>query len=471
MRHGRDEATGRFVTHPGPDWSRTGPEETYPSMVGRHLFSLSAAFLATGDERYLALADSVRSFLLERAWDGEHGGWFDRLGPAGEPADSTKSTFVQTYAATGLALHHFVTLDGTSARRVRETNRILERHARDGDRGGYVQALARDLSVADSVKKPPSQLAPVSGYLLYHLAATRDPELLRQASRILETVWNRMRDSRSGWIRGRFGPDWEPRGGADETYNVGHNLEVAWLLERLALAAADHPGAEDVAGMSADSATAAAGGLAEAVAAAAFRHPPGAWIQSVSAPGLEPERERVVWWIHAYGAMADATLHRMNGHPAPRTRYRAGVRFWDDHLLDSARGGAYLAVTPDGVVEEGRKGGRWKTSYHSVEHALWNWWSEALWLEGSGLTLHFRPVPEAAGDTLYPILIPDPSVRVATIRQGGRERDWIVEEGRGVSLPADLPAGAVIAVDLAPVPATARAGGEGTREPRTEEEP
>lgn len=458
IRRGRDGATGRFLTHLGPDWSRAGPEETYPSMVGRHLFSLSAAFLVTGDERYLALADSVKAFLMERGWDAGHGGWFDRLGPDGEPADSTKSTFVQTYAAAGLALHHFVTLDPASARRVRETNRILETHARDRDRGGYVQALARDLSVADSLKKAASQLAPVSGYLLYHLAATRDPGYLRQASRLLETVWSRMRDSRSGWIRERFRPDWEPVGGEEESYNVGHNLEVAWMLERLALAAVDLPGAGPVGGMPADSAAAAAGRLAQAVAGAAFRRPPGAWIQSVAAPGLEPARDRVVWWIHAYGAMADATLHRITGGPAPRERYEAAVRFWDRHLLDRERGGAHLAVTLDGTVSEGRKGGRWKTSYHSVEHALWNWWAEANWMGGRGLTLHFRPAEEAAGDTLHPILIPDPAVRIRAVRQGGEARDWAVERGRGVALPPDLPTGAVVQVELAPVPAAGRGG-------------
>lgn len=463
IRRGRDPATGRFVTHLARDWSRSGPEETYPSMVGRHLFSLSAAFLATGDERYLLLADSVKSVLVDRAWDEAHGGWFDRLGPEGEPADSTKSTFVQTYAATGLALHHFVTRDSSSSHLVRETNRILEAHARDRNRGGYVQALARDLSVADSLKKVASQLAPVSGYLLYHFAATRDPRFLDQASRLMETVWARMRDSRSGWIRERYTADWTPLADGGETYNVGHNIEVAWMLQRLALAAAGMPGADSVAGLPADSARRAAGDLMRSVARVAFRTGPGAWIQSVSAPDLEPRRERVVWWIHAYGAMADATLYRTTGAPGPRERYRVATAFWNDHLLDRDRGGAYLAVTPQGRVVEGRKGGRWKTSYHSVEHALLNWWAESLWMdgdrdggaEGRGLTLHFRPVPEAAGDTLRPVLIPDPGVRVSAVRQGGQAREWIADQGRGVALPADLPAGAVVEVELsaAPVPA------------------
>lgn len=454
IRRGRDERSGRFVTHLGPDWSRRGPEETYPSMVGRHLFSLSAAFLATGDERYLDLADSVRSFLVERGWDPEHGGWFDRLGPDGEPADSTKSTFVQTYAASGLALHHFVTLDSSSSRLVRETNQLLEDHARDRDRGGYVQALEYDLSVADSLKKVASQLAPVSGYLLYHLAATRDRELLAQASRLMEITWTRMRDPRSGWIRERFGPDWSPRPGEDESYNVGHNLEAAWMLERLALASTDLSGTDSVAGMSADSAGDAAYLLGRSVAAAAYRPTTGAWIQSVSAPELEPRRERVVWWIHAYGAMADATLHRISREPDPRERYWKATRFWNEHLLDREGGGTHLAVGPGGELTEGRKGGRWKTSYHSVEHALWNWWSEALWMDGSGMTLHFRPAPEAAGDTVHPILVPDPAVRVIAVRQRGEDRAWIVEGGRGVALPPDLPAGAVVTVELSSIPAS-----------------
>lgn len=447
-RHARDTVHGAFRTHLDRRWRPDGPPEKYPSMLGRHLFSYAAGYLLTGDERWLARADSVHDYLVRHGWDERHGGWFDRLTRAGEPADRSKSTFVQVYAATGLTLYHFVTRRPEVLERIRRTNRLLETRFRDSEHGGYFQQLDRDFTVTDSSKTAASQLAPVSGHLLYLYAGTRDTSYLRQAERLMRNVTAHMRDPETGWIRERFTPDWRPAPGSEpETFNVGHNAEVAWLLARLHLAGRDRP-----AGITDDRSRGDRPGyrgqalaLAERVADAGHLERNGAWIQTVPRPraragAARPDSGRVLWWIQAYGNMTELTLDRIRrGRPPPGSsagadragahlrRYRSGVSTWRRDLLDRRYGAAVTAVAPGGEVLQGGKGGRWKTSYHAVEHALWNHLGERLWLvPGGTATLHFRPArsgPDGGDRRICPGLVPDPAVRIVSAARGERRLD------------------------------------------------
>lgn len=471
-RHVRDSAGGGFRTHLDRQWRADGPPEQYPSLLGRHLFSYSAGYLVTGDGRWLARADSVYRYLDRHAWDRRHGGWFDRLTRSGAPADRSKSTFVQVYAATGLALYHFVTRRPDVLRRVRRTNRILETRFRDDEHGGYFQQLARDFTVVDSAKTAASQLAPVSGHLLYLYAGTRDTAYLRQAERLTGRVLRRMRDPTAGWIRERFTAGWTPAPGSEpERFNVGHNLEVAWLLARLHLATDGRsPGPRT-------SYRDEALELGRRVAGGGYLRRSGAWIHDLTRPEAgaattPPDSGRVLWWIQAYGNMTELTLARIRrgaagAAPGPGSRevepgpdlrrYRRGVAFWRRHLLDDRHGASLTAVGPEGGLRDGGKGGRWKTSYHAVEHALWNLLGEALWLPGErGVTLHFRPAssPDAPGASrrICPRPVPDPSVVIRSVRRGGRE----LEVAPHAACFRVRPGGPPVRVEL-----EGRGGGEG----------
>lgn len=442
-RHARDTLHGAFRTHLDRRWRPTGPPEKYPSMLGRHLFSYSAGYLVTGDPRWLSLADSTHRYLVRHGWDERHGGWFDRLTRSGEPADRSKSTFVQVYAATGLTLYHFVTRRPGVRERIRRTNRILETRFRDVEHGGYFQQLSREFAVVDSSKTAASQLAPISGHLLYLYAGTRDTSLLRQARRLMRNVSDRMRHPETGWIGERFTADWRPAPqSTPERYNVGHNLEVAWLLARLALATGtDGYGdrALELGERVAESGL--LGSRSDGSGGAA------AWIQTVTRPearpsGASPDSGRVLWWIQAYGNMTELTLHRIReggragpspaggeaGGRPPLGRYRRGAAFWKRHLVDPRFGAAVTAVDPGGELLDGDKGGRWKTSYHAVEHALWNWLGEALWTSPRRpVSLHFRPAPsgeasggEPASRRICPRLVPDRRVEIRSVRRGDR---------------------------------------------------
>ena len=82
-------------------------------MIARHLFSYSAAYLMSGREEDIMIADRTKDYLLTHAWDSLYGGWYDQLTASRDPKQRTKSTFVQVYVIPGLALYYSVTHDTT----------------------------------------------------------------------------------------------------------------------------------------------------------------------------------------------------------------------------------------------------------------------------------------------------------------------------------------------------------------------
>ena len=98
LAHGIDPASGRFYTDLSRDWRPIGTTDQYPTMLGRHLFSLSAAYLLSGQERYLPLAKDTAAYLIEQGWDHEFGGWYDLITETSTPKTTTKGAFTQMYA-------------------------------------------------------------------------------------------------------------------------------------------------------------------------------------------------------------------------------------------------------------------------------------------------------------------------------------------------------------------------------------
>jgi hypothetical protein len=80
-KYSLDTVDGAFFTHLDRSWNQITGTEKYPSMISRHVFSYSVAYLFTGEEEYLKIASDAVDFLLKHAWDKEYGGWYGKNRP------------------------------------------------------------------------------------------------------------------------------------------------------------------------------------------------------------------------------------------------------------------------------------------------------------------------------------------------------------------------------------------------------
>ena len=444
--HARDPVHGvhgGFRAFLDREWQPADRDGRYPGMASRHLFSYAVGYMLTGEPEHLERADATLRWLVDRGWDAEHGGWYNELAADGSVVDGSKDLFMQLYAATGLAMYWVVTRNPEARAYLDRTLALLDRHAWDDERGGYVASLDRELAVADAGKDISPQLAPLSGYLVYLYLATGEERWLERAGRALDVVLDRMRHPETGWVLEHFDTAWAAVPGGSRTefrVSVGHNLETAWMAARLhrLTGRADYREA------------------AVELGARTLEHaflPNGAWLHWFRLADPSDRAERTPWWVQAYGNMTALSLYRLTGEARYLDAFRRGAAFWNRHVIDPLYGGAYLAVDTLGAPVRPEKAVRTKTSYHSMEHGLLLDLYTGLWLTGEPRPLWFR-VAEPAGSILRPLPVVEPEARITAVEVNGRPwTDFDGDAGR-VRLPDRGPAAVRVTVqreaDVAP---------------------
>ena len=413
--HAPDPENGAFFMNLSRDWKPLPPWDKVPALISRHVFGFSAAYLLSGDPRYLEIARQGADYLYGHAWDPKWGGWFDRLTREGNPLVETKNIPLQLYTNVGLALYYITSGDEQALSLVRKSVDIQRTKAFDAKAGGYVQALGRDLSVVDYGKNKHAHYGYIGSLLLNLYLATRDPEVLAWEKELADISLEKMLD-RYGWIHGfrsRFDRDWQRTPAlieGREVVSVGAELTAALALLRLYHQTSD------------PKYLAAGRKLGDQTILWGFDRGRGAWYDLIAtAPPYRPVANPIVWWwVQIYGAFLQLQLYHVTGDDAYLESFRKSEEFFVDHMDDREQGGIFGSVTPDGrVIGEGRKASdsEWHTSYHEMEHALLNYLYLNLYVNRTPATLHFLL---DGPRTHFVSLVDDPSVRIAGVTMDGR---------------------------------------------------
>ncbi|MDZ7689668.1 MAG: AGE family epimerase/isomerase [Balneolaceae bacterium] len=421
-QNGYNPQTTTFPAYMDRQWEPYQGNSQFPGMVARHVFSYSTAYLLTGDDQYLSVADRIVDYMIENGWDSEHGLWFNELDAEGNPVDFKKDMFMQLYAVTGLAMYYVVTKDERVWGYINKSIDLLNEYAWDDEHEGYINILARDLSVDDATKKATPQLAPISGYLAYLYPATRDQQYLDEQIRGIELILEKMMAPEQEWLLESFTQDWQLHEEQSNRVNVGHNLEVVWLLLRLHLLTGDDTYREQ------------ALELYTPLYEIAFNTQTGAWHHSFLRDTNE-KRESTTWWIQAYGNMLELYMYRITGAQQHLDNFDKGARFWNDYFMDKEYGASFLRVHIDGELEDGSKAVRSKTAYHSMEHGLLNYLYTNLWVDRQPVTLHYRISSSTEGDTLYPNITEDPDIEIQQVLIEGKSWEKYNNDEGSILLP------------------------------------
>jgi len=423
-KYAQDKQSGAFYTTLDSLWQPTGDQNKYPSMVSRHLFSFSVSYLLSGNEEYLAVANSMVKWLLKNAWDNQFGGWYDAIDANGKPAMTTKTTFVQVYTITGLVMYYFVTHDSTVLQYIEKSNDLLEQKVWDNGYGGYHNRMNQDWSMADSNKDFGSQITPVSGYLLYLYQATKEKKYLDQTEKILDVTVKNMFDKESGWILENFDPKWKyltPK--IDEReINIGHNIEVSWMLLRSYLLTGRADQLE------------AAKKITNKLEASAVFNSKNIWLTSTARTSPK-HGTNTYWWVQAYGNMYSLYLNHILKDDRYINDFRHGAECWDSRFLDKKHGDTYFSVDSAGRNRDAHRADRFKTSYHSVEHCLLNYLCLNHWVKNEPVELHFKITASKDGDHLYPVIIEDKNIKIRKVVIGDSDRTSLIEGSQSIRLP------------------------------------
>lgn len=441
--HAPDEERGAFHPTLSRRWEPTPPRDRLPAMVSRQVFAFATGYLLSGADRHLEQARRGADYLLERAWDDEHGGWYDRLTPDGEPAETTKSVELQLYTNVGLTRYYLVTGDERALEAVYRSLDIRRTHGRDERHGGYYQRLTRDLRVADDGKNKHAHYGYVGSLTLNLFLATGDEEVLAWQRELCDLSLERQTDD-EGWVYG-FDSEYDRRWrlspatvDGERVLSVGAQLTAALALLRLYHQTGEERYLDH----------------GRRVAANVDDH---AWDERgffwdrLSRATLEPlDGAGVAAWVQMYGCFLQLQLYDLTGEERHLERFRAAERFYLENLVDAEHGGVFPSVDAEGNSgENARKAAAWNTAYHEVEHAALASLYLDLYVDGEPAVLHFRLDGGDGGVTHRVCPVDDPRVGIGRVTVDGESWPRYDSEARTVTLPpgSDLS----VAVTLTPV--------------------
>lgn len=179
-------------------------------LNARILWSFAAALRLTGKERYAEMALRARDYIREHFIDNEFGGVYWSLDADGMPLDTRKQFYAIAFTIYGLSEHYRATGDEESLRLAQALFHDIEKHSRDFEKGGYIEAETRDWQpIADmrlsdkddnASKTMNTHLHIMEGYTSL-LRVWRDPELLEATRQLLRIFLDRILD-RTTWHLG-----------------------------------------------------------------------------------------------------------------------------------------------------------------------------------------------------------------------------------------------------------------------------
>ena len=432
QEHVRDTVKGAYFLNLSREGKPVPSFDKHPAMIGRQIYGFTCAYLLSGDEKYLASAREGVEYQLENAWDKDYGGWYDLLDENGNPKETTKTVPNQLYTNVGLAEYYFVTKDEAVLKRINESINIQKVFASDTIRGGYYQALARDLTVSDSSKSKHSHYGYASSLLLNMMLFTRDEETYRFTEELMQLSINHMTDPDYGWFNGFPAPNyinWNPvprKINNKDVISAGAQLTATLSLLRF----------YEITGKEIYREWGTRTG--KQLMNSAYDSSRGIWFDNIERkpPFAPADTTNVYWWLQSYGIFVQLHLYKLTGEEKYLESFKKMASFWSDHFIDREYGGAFLSVSPSGEVLTSGKASPWKASYHEMETALLNYLYLNLYVNHKPATLYFNIKEAAEGSKHFVSLLEDPSVIISKVSINGKEWKSFDPAERSVTLPA-----------------------------------
>jgi cellobiose epimerase len=361
MRHTIDRAQGGFFGEVRGNLEPDAEAERGALLSSRILWTYSSAFRHYREPAYADMARWAFEDLSKRFWDADNGGWFWSTSAAGRPLRTRKQIYGQAFGMYAHSEFYRATGDRDALARAIEVFRLVEKHARDPEFGGYFEACTRewvleqDFRLSDiDMNEPKSQntLLHVMEAYTNLLKVWPDAALLAAQHELIEIMLNRVLDRRTYHLGLFFDVEWTRR---TERISFGHDIEAAWLLHEAATSVGD---VHQVARVRDVAVNIARVTLAEAI------DDDGGLLYEADKNGITNDIKE--WWPQAEAAVGFLDAYQISGDEKYLT---TSLRLWDfieENLVDREKGEWYRSVTRERVKDPAQsKASFWKCPYHN----------------------------------------------------------------------------------------------------------
>ncbi len=343
-----------------------GNEQVFPDedkggiLNARILWTFSAAYRVLKDTANLRLATRAKDYIMAHFIDKEYGGAYRSVKSNGEPSDTRKQTYTQSFFIYGLAEYYRATGDKDALKTAREIFELFEKYALDKKSDGYFEVFNRDWhrsqdlligeSTVNDEKTMNTHLHIMEAYTnLYRVWPNR--RVADRLKDLVELFLDKIIDTKTSHLICFMDKNWN-RTSATDSY--GHDIESSWLLVEAAGLLGDPVLLARAKETSIKIANAAEEGLQS----------DGSMIyeRDLSTGRMNIERS---WWVQAETIIGFLNAFEMTGN---EKYLDYSINCWNytkNHLVDNKAGGWFSSISEYGVAGKGDKAGFWVCPYHN----------------------------------------------------------------------------------------------------------
>ncbi|NOU59696.1 AGE family epimerase/isomerase [Marinifilum caeruleilacunae] len=209
-------------------------------LNSRILWTFSAAYRLTGEQKYLESANRAYFYLINHFWDKEFGGLIWSIDYKGNALNTRKQAYAQGFGIYALSEYYRITENEECLDYAKSLYFILEEKFQDKEYMGYIEALTQNWSKqedmrlsdkdANSPKSMNTHLHILEPYTnLYRV--WKDDRLQNSMLSLLDLFVNKITDSNTGHFNLFFDMDWSVH---SSSISYGHDIEGAWLMNEAA---------------------------------------------------------------------------------------------------------------------------------------------------------------------------------------------------------------------------------------------
>ena len=342
-----------------------GDNQVYPKedkggiLNARILWTYSSAYRIFKDTAYLRLATRSKDYIMAHFIDKEFGGAYRSVKSTGEPSDTRKQTYTQSFFIYGLAEYYRATGDKEALAAAKDIFNLFEKYALDKKSGGYFEVYSRDWkrthdkligeSTTNDEKTMNTHLHLMEAYTnLYRVWPDKSVGVRLKA--LVDIFLDKIIDARTSHLICFLDKDWKKNSAVD---SYGHDIESSWLLNEAAGLLGDPALLAKVKDVSIKIANAAAEGL----------NTDGSLNYEKNLTNGKVSTERS-WWAQSECIVGYVNAYELTEHEKYLDNAINCWNYTKNHFVDNKNGGWFSSVSESGVAR-GEKGGFWVCPYHN----------------------------------------------------------------------------------------------------------
>ena len=359
MQYSLDEKNGGFFGRIDQENKIDETASKGAVLNARILWSFSAAYNCTKDEKYLAVANRAFGYINTYFIDKEFGGIYWTVNYKGEPEDKKKQIYALSFLQYACSEYYQSTKLQAAKTLAVNLYHLIEQYSFDSAQTGYLEAFTRQWKAIDDLRlssKDANEKKTMNTHLHVLEAYTNlyriwpDAALYKSIVLLIKNFTDHIINQQSGHLHLFFTEEWKVKG---DIVSYGHDIEAAWLLLEAAEIIKDEKLIAQLKNVAVKIAAATTEGLDE---------DGGLWYEKEEGHLIKQKH----WWPQAEAMIGFFTAWQITSLSIYLSYSFNSWQFIKSKIIDHANGEWFWGVNENGIAMQGEdKVGLWKCPYHN----------------------------------------------------------------------------------------------------------